>query len=174
MEEATKPQEGKNVTKRATAYIYKAHEEVQTGQVTAAPEATAEEVATTKRRRRRSARSKVGAAARKGQKGEFEFSLLLFNSCILFYSFGCCYSNCIYIVQSLMVIVSECAADPSDAVNGPTVSDDPKEEQQVVEVIEEGTTKHNEGEMPHWSGGDSLHFVSLSLSQLSDFLNYVL
>lgn len=107
VEEATKPQEGKNVTKRATAYIYKAHEEVQTGQVTAAPEATAEEVATTKRRRRRSARSKVGAAARKGQK--------------------------------------ECAADPSDAVNGPTVSDDPKEEQ-VVEVIEEGTTKHNEEE----------------------------
>jgi hypothetical protein len=69
----------------------------------------------------------------------------------------------VYIVQSLMVIVSECAADTSDAVNGSTVSDDPKEEQ-VVEVIEEGTTKHNEGEMPHWSGGDSLHFVSLSLS----------
>uniref|UniRef100_A0A804M6L8 Uncharacterized protein n=1 Tax=Zea mays TaxID=4577 RepID=A0A804M6L8_MAIZE len=105
VEEATKPQEGKNVTKRATAYIYKAHEEVQTGQVTAAPEATAEEVATTKRRRRRSTRSKVGAAARKAQK--------------------------------------ECAADTSDAVNGSTVSDDPKEEQ-VVEVIEEGTTKHNE------------------------------
>jgi hypothetical protein len=73
------------------------------------------------------------------------------------------------IVQSLMVIVSECAADPSDAVNGPTVSDDPKEEQ-VVEVIEEGTTKHNEGEMPHWSGGDSLHFVSLSLSLSPNFL----
>jgi hypothetical protein len=49
-----------------------------------------------------------------------------------------------------MMIVSECAADSSDAVNGPTVSDDPKEEQ-VVEVVEEGPTKPNEGEMPHRS-----------------------
>jgi hypothetical protein len=49
-----------------------------------------------------------------------------------------------------MTIVSECAADSSDAVNGPTVSDDPKEEQ-VVEVVEKGPIKPNEGEMPHLS-----------------------
>jgi len=50
-----------------------------------------------------------------------------------------------------MLIVSECAADSSDAVNEPTVSDDPKEEQ-VVQVVEEGPTKPNEGEMPRRSG----------------------
>ena len=49
-----------------------------------------------------------------------------------------------------MIIVSECAADSSDAVNGPTVSDDPNEEQ-VGEVVEEGPAKSNEGEMPHRS-----------------------
>jgi hypothetical protein len=84
VEEATKPQEGKNVTRRATTY--KTQEEVQPGQVTVAPEAMAtveaEELATAKRRRRRSARSKVRVAARKGQKGEVKFSLLLINSCI--------------------------------------------------------------------------------------------
>jgi hypothetical protein len=84
VEEATKPQEGKNVTRRATTY--KAQKEVQPGQVTVAPEAMAtvegEELATAKRRRRRSARSKVRVAARKGQKGEVQFSLLLINSCI--------------------------------------------------------------------------------------------
>jgi len=83
VEEAAKPQEGKNETRRAT--VYKAREEVQPGQVTVAPEAMAaveaEEVATAKRRRR-SARSKVRVAARKGQKGEVKFSLLLINSCI--------------------------------------------------------------------------------------------
>ncbi|CAD6207429.1 unnamed protein product [Miscanthus lutarioriparius] len=102
VEEAAKPQEGKNETRRAT--VYKAREEVQPGHVTVAPEAMAaveaEEVATAKRRR--SARSKVRVAARKGQK-----------------------------------------ADSSDAVNEPTVSDDPKEEQ-VGEVVEEGPTKPNE------------------------------
>ncbi|XP_066365094.1 methyl-CpG-binding domain-containing protein 10-like isoform X2 [Miscanthus floridulus] len=96
VEEAAKPQEGKNETRRAT--VYKAREEVQPGQVTVAPEVMAaveaEEVATAKRRR--SVRSKVRVAARKGQK-----------------------------------------------VNGPTVSDDPKEEQ-VGEVVEEGPTKPNE------------------------------
>lgn len=151
MEEATKPQEHKNVTRRATGY--KAQEEVQTGQVTTAPEAMAavkaEEVATAKRRRRRSARSKVRVAARKGQKGEVKFSLLLINSyfCIPLFTV----IRIVDIVRSLMMLVSECAADASDAVNGPTVSDDPKEEQ-VVEVIEEGPTKPNEGEMPHRSG----------------------
>ena len=84
VEEAAKPQEGKNETRRAT--VYKAREEVQPGQVTVAPEAMAaveaEEVATAKRRR--SARSKVRVAARKGQKGEVKFSLLLINSCIFF------------------------------------------------------------------------------------------
>ncbi|XP_066334609.1 methyl-CpG-binding domain-containing protein 10-like isoform X2 [Miscanthus floridulus] len=103
VEEAAKPQEGKNETRRAT--VYKAREEVQPGQVTVAPEAMAaveaEEVATAKRKRR-SARSKVRVAARKGQK-----------------------------------------ADSSDAVNGPTVSDDPNEEQ-VGEVVEEGPAKSNE------------------------------
>jgi len=83
VEEAAKPQEGKNETRRAT--VYKAREEVQPGHVTVAPEAMAaveaEEVATAKRRRR-SARSKVRVAARKGQKGEVKFSLLLINSCI--------------------------------------------------------------------------------------------
>ena len=85
VEEAAKPQEGKNETRRAT--VYKAREEVQPGHVTVAPEAMAaveaEEVATAKRRRR-SARSKVRVAARKGQKGEVKFSLLLINSCIFF------------------------------------------------------------------------------------------
>ena len=83
VEAAAKPQEGKNETRRAT--VYKAREEVQPGHVTVAPEAMAaveaEEVATAKRRRR-SARSKVRVAARKGQKGEVKFSLLLINSCI--------------------------------------------------------------------------------------------
>jgi hypothetical protein len=41
----------------------------------------AEEVATTKRRRRL-ARSKVRVAARKDQKGEVKFLLLLINSCV--------------------------------------------------------------------------------------------
>ncbi|OQU90699.1 uncharacterized protein LOC8079703 isoform X2 [Sorghum bicolor] len=104
VEEAAKPQEGENETRKVT--VYKAQEEVQPGQVTVAPEAIAaveaEEVATAKRKRRRPTRSKVRVAACKDQK-----------------------------------------ADSSDAVNEPTVSDDPKEEQ-VVQVVEEGPTKPNE------------------------------
>jgi len=68
-----------------------------------------------------------------------------------------------------MIIVSECAADSSDAVNGPTVSDDPKEEQ-VGEVVEEGPAKSNEGEMPHRSHS-RFDLCFSYLSQLCDFLN---
>jgi len=106
VEECTKPQEGKNETRKAT--VYKAREEVQPGQVTIAPEAMAavpqegqnvtrraaphkthedlqqdqrpaEEVAMAKKRTRRSTRSKVTTAARKGQKGEDNFSPPLIN-----------------------------------------------------------------------------------------------
>jgi len=83
VEEAAKPQEGENETRKVT--VYKAQEEVQPGQVTVAPEAIAaveaEEVATAKRKRRRPTRSKVRVAACKDQKGEVK-SLLLINSCI--------------------------------------------------------------------------------------------
>jgi hypothetical protein len=65
-EEVTKPQKGQNMTRRAASY--NTHEDLQQDQ------RTAEEVATTKKRTRRSTRSKVAAAARKGQKGEDKFS----------------------------------------------------------------------------------------------------
>jgi hypothetical protein len=107
VEEAAKPKEGKNETRRAT--VYKAQEDVQPGQVTVAPEAmaampqegqnvtrravpykthedlqqdqrTVEQVANAKKRTRRSTRSKVAAAAQKGQKGEDKFSPPLINS----------------------------------------------------------------------------------------------
>jgi hypothetical protein len=64
-EEVTKPQKGQNM---ARAVSYNTHEDLQQDQ------RTAEEVATTKKRTRRSTRSRVAAAARKGQKGEDKFS----------------------------------------------------------------------------------------------------
>ena len=70
-EEVAKPQEGQNMTRRAAPY--KTHEDLKQDQ------RTAEEVATTKKRTRRSTRSKVAAAARKGQKGEDKFSPPLIN-----------------------------------------------------------------------------------------------
>lgn len=72
-EEVRKPQEGQNVTRRAAPY--KTHEDLQQDQ------RTAEELSMAKKRTRRSTRSKVAAAAQKGQKGEVhKFSPPLFNS----------------------------------------------------------------------------------------------
>jgi len=71
-EEVAKTQEGQNMTKRAAPY--KTHEDLQQDQ------RMVKEVAAAKKRTRRSTKSKVAAAARKGQKGEDKFSPPLINS----------------------------------------------------------------------------------------------